>query len=194
MFVRLLEWDNASDVRNAHGSAAIGLHPRHRPAARKGRGSRARAAAGLCRPAAALQQRLPGRRERAGLARSGAGRPIPRGLGDDPARQPVAGRARSRLLSSVRDALQSGRARQCGEHPRRGALSRRSCGRAGLDAVDRARRAASACWSSAPVRAACRRPIIWPASGTPSKSATPARCPAACCTSASPPIGCRAPI
>ena len=85
----------------------VGFHPGHRPAARKGRGSRPRAPAGLCRPAAALQQRLPGRRERAGLARSGAGRQIPRGLGDDPARQPVPGRARARLLSSVRDALQS---------------------------------------------------------------------------------------
>ena len=47
------------------------------------------AAAGLCRPAAALQSRLPGRGEHPGLAGAGAGRRVPPGVG-------TAGRATTR--------------------------------------------------------------------------------------------------
>ena len=62
--------------------------------------------------------------------------------------------------------------------------------------LDRSRRRpppASASWWSAPARAACRPPITWPGSAIRSRSTRPARCPAACCISASPPTACRAP-
>ena len=51
------------------------------PAHGKGTGPFRIQASGLCRSAAALQSRLSGRREHPGLARAGAGRQLPRGLG-----------------------------------------------------------------------------------------------------------------
>ena len=161
-------------------------HPPCRPDAacrsNPGEGDRpgAHGAADLRRPPAALQPRLPGRREHPGLARPGAGGPLPRGLASAGARQSAARHARPRLLSPVRETLQP----QANSTAR--SASTRSSG-------------SSATW---PTRKAGRSPIDAPPSGkrvlvvgagpsglsaayhlrasaTRSRSARPARCPAA---------------
>ena len=110
----------------------------------------------------------------------GAGGQVPRGLGNAGARQPDAGGAWPGLLSPLRNRLQSRRARRAGQHPRGRALSRRSRDAGGLAVQGRgARRAASACWWSAPARADCRPPIISRAWATRSRSTRRDRCPAA---------------
>ena len=77
-----------------------------------GRPSRAGAGppAGLCRPAAAVQRRLPGRREHPGLARAHPGGPARAGLAAARRRQPAARDPRARLLPPVRERLQPRRA------------------------------------------------------------------------------------
>ncbi len=82
-------------------------------------------ASGLCRPAAALQRGLPGRREYPGLARPGAGRRISRRLGGADPRQSHARGAWPGLLSPLRNRLQPQGSRQRRQHSRGGAFSRR---------------------------------------------------------------------
>ena len=81
-------------------------------AGRHGSGPYRTRIAALCRAAAALQPRLPGRREHPGLARACPGGRIPPGVGNADGRQPDAGDARPRLLSPVRDGVQSRRTRR----------------------------------------------------------------------------------
>ena len=136
-------------------------------------------APGLCRPAAAVQQRLPGRREHPGLARACAGgpttaRPGRRWCATTRCRRCTAGSAITRAKSACnRDA-----ARRRGQHPRGRALSRRPRGGGGLDACrSTRRRAASASSSSAPARAGSPPPTTSRGSATRSRSTRPGRWP-----------------
>ena len=146
----------------------------------KGTGPVRYAASDLCRSAAALQPRLPGRGEHPGLARPGPGGQVSRGLGNAGARQPDAGGAWPGLLSPLRKRLQSRRAGRAGRASMPSsafsAISRRR--RAGRSR-SRRRRAASGFWSSAPARAGCRPPIISRVWGTRWRFTRRDRCRAA---------------
>ena len=86
--------------------------------------SGARAASGLRRPAAAVQQRLSGRREHPGLARARSGRRGRGRLAAADRRQPVRRDPRPGLLPPVRVELQPQGARRLGVDPRGRALPR----------------------------------------------------------------------
>ena len=82
-------------------------------------------AAGLCRPAAALQRRLPGRREHSGLARSRRIRRLRGRLARADRGQSAARRDGPGLLSPLRNRLQSRADRRGGRHQFGRALPRR---------------------------------------------------------------------
>ena len=90
--------------------------------------------AGLRRPAAALQQRLPGRREHPAVAlrRRGGRRRLRARLAQDHGGQPVPGRDGPGLLPPVRDGLQPRAARRGGRDQLGRALPRRRGDPAGL--------------------------------------------------------------
>ena len=122
------------------------------------------------RPAAAVQPRLPGRRERPGLAlpRRG-GRRLRARLAQDHGGQPAARGDGPGLLPPVRDRLQPRPARRGGRHQLRRAVPRRRgdpqrLDRRGRRAADRQARARR---RRRPVRA-CRPPTTWRGSATPS--------------------------
>ena len=108
---------------------------------------------------------------------------------------PLPGGPRAGLLSSLRDALQPRRARRAVSiHAVERFLGDLAAAQDWTAAVDgAAERQAHPGGRRRPERAVGR---ISPRRGsaTASKSAKRVRCPAACCISASPPIGCRAPI
>ena len=132
-------------------------------------------------PDAAVQRRLPGRREHPGLAlrRRGGRRRLRARLAHDHGRQPVPRGDGPGLLPPVRDRLQPRPARRGRRDQLRRAVPRRRGDPAGLDGRGRGRRRpASACWSSAPARPGCPRRTTWPGAGTRSRSRRPARWPA----------------
>ena len=149
----------------------------------------------LVQPAAALQQRLPRRRGHPGLARPRPGRTntARRGKPWSPTIRCPATHGRV-CYHPVRNRLQS---RRNGRPGRRSTPSSASSATARQPKTGISRRPprppASGCWSSAPARPACPPPITSPGSAIRSKSMRPARSPAACCISASPPIACREP-
>ncbi len=97
-------------------------------------------AARLRRPPAALQRRLPGRREHPALVVRRRGRLLRGGLAHARRGQPPSGDLRAGLLPPLRGGLQPGQARRGGRDPRRRAVPRRRGDRPGL-APARARRA-----------------------------------------------------
>ncbi len=99
----------------------------------------ARGAPRLRAPPAALQPRLPGRREHPAVALPRRVRRLRGGLARAGQGQPAARRDGTRLLPPVRDRLQPRAARRRGRHPRRRALPRRRGDQAGLEARRRGR-------------------------------------------------------
>ena len=124
-------------------------------------------AAGVRRPAAAVQRRLPGRREHPAVAVPRRGGRLRGGLAADHGGQPVPRHHGPGLLPPVRDRLQPRDPRRGGRHQLGRAVPRRRGDPAGLDGSGRRRRRpASGCWSSAPVRPGCPRRTTSPCSAT----------------------------
>ena len=148
---------------------AVRDHARRRLEPRQQDRQLAHRAAGLRRPPATLQPRLPRRREHPGLALRGRGgrRGLRARLAEDHGGQPVPGGHGPGLLPPVRDRLQPGAARRGGRDQLGRALPRRRGDPAGLDGDGRrGRRPASACSSSAPARPGCRPRTTWHGSAT----------------------------
>ena len=152
--------------------------PEHRPQPAEEHGAGADQAADLCRSPAALQYRLPCRRERPGLAGVRPSRQVSRGLGGARPGQPTAGRARPGLLSPVRDELQPQGPRQFCRHSRGRTLSGRSRGAARMAAAGRCAplrqaRAGGRSWSERSLGCLSSN-AAWPRSGD-SRGRTTAR-------------------
>ena len=148
----------------SNGGQAVRDHARRRFEPRQQDGLLAAGAARVRAPAAAVQPRLPGRREHPAVA-------LPRRvrrLRDRVARagqgQPAARCDGPRLLPPVRDRLQPRAARRRRRHPRRRALPRRRGDPPGL-ATDRGRRA------DRQARARRRRRSLRPVGGLPARAA-----------------------
>ena len=152
---------------HAHEAQALRHHARPGLEPRQPHGLLAHGAPRVHRPAAALQPRLPRGREHPGLAVPRRGGRLRAGLARADAGQPAARRDGPRLLSPLRDRVQSRPARRERRHQRRSSASSatRPCGAAG-SSRRRRRRPASACWSWAPGRRGCRPRITWRASAT----------------------------
>ena len=168
--------------RQRHDGEALRDHARRRLEPGQQDRHLAHRARRLRRPAAAVQPRLPGRREHPAVALRGRGgrRRLRARLAADHGGQPVPGDHGAGLLPPVRDRLQPRPARRGGRHQLGRALPRRRGDRAGLEG--RGRRAAPTgkrvlVVGAGPVRALGRLP---PRAARPrrSRSTTPARWPA----------------
>ena len=159
---------------NRHERFGAGRHAASGSAARAlTHGPDPRASSRLRRPVAAVQRRLPGRREHPGVAGAHSGGSARTGLARARQGQPAAGDPRTGLLPPMRERLQPRQPGQRRFDPLRRAVPRRPGAGAGLavrPADDRA--AANECSSSGPGRAACRPPTTCAGSATRWRSGT----------------------
>ena len=139
---------------------------------RQGHERHALAAAGLRRLASPLQQRLSRGREHPGVARARAGRPLRGGVAEIHGGEPVSGHARPRLLSPVRERVQSQVPGPAGLDPCARSLSRRSRQQKGLEGPGQAADRQARPGRRRGAGRACRVPITCGAWDTTSRSAT----------------------